>query len=339
MSTVMQAIRTYGAKSAGGPETRHRASGRPSPELYDLEETYQAHIRSVLAQQDFASLESEVREARATQARARGGVFKLLLLYEAVSSPLSGKQAADPDWRDQLATIQKWIAAHPGSAAAHIALADAYINYAWAARGNGYANTVSDSGWEHFNERIGIAKAKLIDAKIEEKCPYWYEVMQMVAVAEGWDKRQARELFDSATAFAPNYYHFYREYANFLLPKWYGEEGEMQAFAEKASTWLPEPDGSVAYFEMASLLACQCDSTRDTLDGLSWPRIKEGYKNLVTLYGTSKKKSNRFAYMAYLAKDKAAAREAFTQAGDDWEETVWQTAATYQITKKSAFSE
>jgi len=43
--------------------------------------------------------------------------------------------------------------------------------------------------------------------------------------------------------------------------------------------------------------------------------------------------------MSYLAKDKAAAQEAFNQLGDDWEQTAWQTVGTHQVTKKWAFSE
>src|SRR5262249_41211760 len=111
--------------------------------------------------------------------------------------------------------------------------------------------------------------------------------------------QQTRELFDNATAFAPNYYHFYREYANYLLPKWYGEEGEMQRFAEQASAHLPDPEGSIVYFELGSMLACQCDNARDSLDQMSWLRIRQGYQSLVSVYGSSKLKANRFAYMSY----------------------------------------
>ena len=162
--------------------------------------------------------------------------------------------------------------------------------------------------------------------------------MQTVALAQGWDKQQARELFDRAASFAPSYYHFYREYANFLLPKWYGEDGEMQSFAEEASSKLPEPNASMTYFEVASLLACQCDPARNSLEGLSWPRIKSGYENLERLYGTSKLKANRFAYISYLAKDRTAAQKPFTQLGDDWEAAVWGTVGNYQIARKWAFS-
>ena len=113
---------------------------------------------------------------------------------------------------------------------------------------------------------------------LKEKCPYWYEAMQVVALNEGWDKPQARKLFDQAAAFEPTYYHFYREYANYLLPKWYGEEGETRLFfAEEVSSRLTPPDASVV-FEIASLLACQCDKERDSLAGMSWPRVKQGFR-------------------------------------------------------------
>src|ERR1700693_5857735 len=108
--------------------------------------------------------------------------------------------------------------------------------------------------------------------------------MQIVAYAQGWNKQQTRELFDQATAFEPTYYHYYREYANYLLPKWYGEDGETQALAEEVSSHLPEPDSSMVYFEIASLRACQCDSDRDSLEGASWPKIKQGYAEMTRLY-------------------------------------------------------
>jgi hypothetical protein len=61
-----------------------------------------------------------------------------------------------------------------------------------------------------------------------------------VALSEGWDKAQAKELLDAAVAFEPTYYNVYREYLNFLLPKWYGEPGEAEAFAEQAKA-APRP--------------------------------------------------------------------------------------------------
>ena len=49
---------------------------------------------------------------------------------------------------------------------------------------------------------------------------------------------------------------------------------------------------------------------------MSWEKIKQGYAAIDRLYGQSNLKANRFAYMAYLLGDKAAAREAFDFLGD-----------------------
>ncbi len=81
--------------------------------------------------------------------------------------------------------------------------------------------------------------------------------MQQLAIAQGWNRSQARQLLDQAVAFEPDYYHYYREHANYLLPKWYGEPGEAEAFAEEASNKVGGQEGKFVYFEIASLIMCQ----------------------------------------------------------------------------------
>jgi len=266
--------------------------------------------------------------------RLEGGVWKLFGFYEGVTKPHTGTQATDSDWDDHFATIKKWISAFPDSATARIALADSYVNYAWAARGSGYSDTVSESGWNLFGKRVELGKSTLLGAaRLKEKCPYWYEAMQKVALAQGWQKQQARELLDEAAAFEPTYYHYYREYANFLLPKWYGQEGDTQAFAEEVSARLGDPNSSIVYFEIASLLACQCDAERDSLTGMSWPRVKQGYADLQRLYGTSNLKMNRFAYMSFVAGDKSSAHDTFALLGTSWNHVVWRSAENFESAK------
>jgi hypothetical protein len=43
--------------------------------------------------------------------------------------------------------------------------------------------------------------------------------------------------------------------------------------------------------------------------------------------------------MSYVAEDKDAAQEPFSRLGDDWDQTVWHSAADYQVAKKWAFSQ
>jgi hypothetical protein len=343
IGTVMQAVREYGRGYELAPSAPKKSIPAPLPpasgEPYDTDGPYQAHIATIVAQGDFARLENEAHRIRNSKERLRGGDWKLFGFYEGVTKPLAGTRASNSDWQTLLATIKKWGSAYPDSATARIALAGTYINYGWAARGAGYSDTVSQSGWIHFRQLVELGKSTLLDAaRLKEKCSYWYEAMQVVALSQGWEDQQARELLDAATAFEPTYYRFYRNYANFTLPKWYGEEGATQAFAEEVYTRLGSRDGSMVYFEIASLLACQMDKKRDSLTGMSWTRVKEGNADLKRLYGMSNVKMNRFAYMSFLAGDKSAAREVFAELGTSWNGRVWRSADDFESARAWALT-
>jgi hypothetical protein len=328
LSTVMQTVREYGH----GPQTAQPTPSKvlaapaahPSHELDDTDGAYQAHIGLIFAQGNFAQLEQEAQKVRSSKARLTGAVWKLFGLYEGVEKPSADGHATEADWDAHLASLKKWVAAYPESATPRIALAGAYVAYAWAARGEGYADTVTRSGWKLYGQRIDLAKATLLEAaRLKEKCPYWYSVMQSVALAEGWDKSKARELFDQAVEFDPSFLQFYRAYAYFHLPKWYGEPGEAEKFAEEISQKVPGPEGDIIYFEIASEIACQYDLNESPLPKMSWEKIKAGYVAIDRLYGQSNLKANRFAFMAYLFGYKPDAQEALAFIGDHRDPAVW----------------
>jgi hypothetical protein len=214
----------------------------------------------------------------------------------------------------------------------------AYLNYGWHARGRGYSDTVTDAGGQQFRKNAAAARYVLDKAvKLKEKSPYWYEAMQHVATAEGWSKSDVRDLFEQATAFEPTYYHYYREYAGYLLPKWYGEDGEAEAFAEETAKRVQGQEGFSLYFEVASVIACPCggEDATEHLHKLSWPRIKQGYEASTQLHGTSRLKRNRYASMAFAIDDLATAQQMFTEIGEDWEPLVWWNKANFDTTKES----
>lgn len=337
-AALMQAVRAYGqnahAKEAAEvPQDAHDSSNSTNSGRAN-EGEYQTAIAADLVEKNFDELERSAHEVRTEKSRFSGGVWMLYGFYTALSSPIMGEQATDEDWKFHIATLKQWELAKPESVTARVALAETYINYADHARGQGYANTVSDTGWKLHAERNALAASTLVEAaQLKEKCPFWYEVMQHVALGQGWDKSSARELFEQAVAFEPGYYHFYREYTYYLLPKWYGRPGEAEAFAAEVSKRVSGPEGRFIYFEIASLITCQCDSNESHMEKLSWPTIKEGYAALGQLYGLSTLKTNRFAHMAYEAGDQTAAREAFATIGDDWDHQVWRSSANFESAK------
>jgi Domain of unknown function (DUF4034) len=331
--TVMRAVETYGkghAVTAVKTEPAATTGATDSKDPAQGSSSYQAHVAIVLSEEKFDELEKEAQKWRTSKVTVEGGLWRLAQLYDGVSNPPLKEKSTDADWETHFASLAKWVAKYPASATARIATAEAYVNYAWVARGTGYAEKVKENGWELFGERLEKAKSTLMDAaELKEKCPEWYSVMFNVALGDGWDKKQARELFDQAVAFEPGFLFYYNQYAYFILPKWYGEEGEAQAFAEESSKQVGGAMGSIIYFEVAGETACQCDKDRDSMEQLSWAKIKEGYANLKKVYGASNQDDNKFAYMAYSQGDKPAALEAFETIGNAWSYTVWRSGENY----------
>jgi hypothetical protein len=239
----------------------------------------------------------------------------------------------DSDYQFQFRRIEKWIAADPRSSAARISLALAYTNYATFARGDGTADTVSSAQWGLYRERTALAKdALLAAARLNERDPHWYEAMQQVAFREEWNHAHARELLDQAVAFEPSYYHYYREYADYLEPQWFGAAGAISAFAEEASSRLPEPDCSILYFRIVSSLACNCAPEVAELPGVSLPKFRTGYENVQRLYGFSNLNANRYAFVAYTLKDKPSAQQALASV-TTMEDEVWWVPRTFEAAR------
>ncbi len=332
MDVVMQTIHDYGSGHAG--LLSPGSSAKPD----ENDELYRAHINSLLVQQDFAELEKIARQNRTEKGRLLGGYWKNHEFFLATGYPRNVGGPKDSDYQDQIKTLNKWIAAYRESAAARISLANLYANYASFARGSGYANTVTDSQWQLFQQRTALAKQLLLEAaRLKERDPNWYYAMQQVAYNEGWDKTEARDLLDQAISFEPGYYHFYRLHAQYLLPQWYGQPGDIPAFAEEISSRFPEPDSSILYFQIVSSLACYCEEAMADLRHVSYPKVRQGYTNLSRLYGTSNLTANRFAFMATTIHDKPSAHEAFA-AVVTMDSDIWYTEAIFDSARNWADS-
>ncbi len=340
MSTVMDAIQQYGKGSSYAtavPPSNTKPLDFASNPLNDAPEiVFGPHMKSLLLQERFDDLESIAAKARTEKSHHSGGIWAIYVFYESVAAPLA-TSPSPKDWDAQMALLNKWIAAFPQSTTARLALATAFATRAWSARGTGYADSVDSNSWDTLKGNMALAKSTALEAALlKDKDPYWYDLMMQVSLAEGWEPGQEKTLFEQASAFEPTYYHYYRRHTLYLLPRWYGQEGEMEAFAEQTLKRLPEPTASMMYFDIVSSYSCGCMDDPPTLHGASWPKLKEGFASIARLYPASNMKLNRYAYLAYAANDKAAARDAFTQidslGGDTWKNRLqYETARAWAL--------
>lgn len=290
---------------------------------------YKKTISRMLQARRFEQLDCLADLARSHKELFPGGEWKLRTIYVALEKPQL--HATQQDWNNHLALLDQWISKKPRSITANIALADAYISYAWDARGHGYADTVSEYGWRLFDKRID--RAMHIVQKIQDlsqKCPEWYAVMQEVALAQGWTAEARQALLAEAIKTEPGYYYYYRGYAVSILPQWGGEEGAVEEFLQKATDDVGGDSGDMLYFQVAATFAC-CHF--DQKLRFSWPRIQKGFDAVEKQTGVSLENWNRMARMAATYKDIATANKMLYRLGDQWSEDVWQTSSYFESIK------
>ena len=324
MDLIMQAVDDYGRG--------HQSSVLPppsSPIPLETEDEYMAKIKEALIESDFAQLEKMAQQNRTERGLLLGGIWKNNAFYNQLSSPISSGNETDEDYQNQITRLRQWITAYPDSATPRIAMARLFTAYAFFARGDGYADSVSNSQWNLYNERnISAEEYLLAAAHLKDRDAHWYEAMQQVAFQVGWDKTYALDLLNHTVAFEPSYYHYYREYADYLRPQWYGEPGEIAKYAEQASLQLHDPDASILYFRITSTLACNCKPQIADLPAIDWPKFKSGYSDVTRLYGASNLNANRLAWVAFKVGDNVTAQQAFSSI-DHMEMGVWWGPHTF----------
>lgn len=292
------------------------------------QEEYQQAIASLLKQHKFAELDCLADAARSQKDRFAGGSWKLHKIYSGLDEPQPG-HATEEDWREHLNRLSQWIEANPDSITARVALAKSYVGYAWNARGDGYSDTVSESGWKLFAERLNQARKVLEKSStLRVKCPEWFVAMQQVALGQQSDPEQETALYERAIAFEPGYDLYYRMHATYLLPKWNGEDGDAARFAERVSNGLGGPAGDILYFQIGAEIVCPC--TDPEFGRMSWARLQKGFEAVRAKYGDSLVNWNVFALMAVKNNDEVAADAAFKQVGDNWDKETWRTESWFR---------
>ncbi len=218
----------------------------------------------------------------------------------------------------------------PGSYTAMIALATENMNFGWKIRGHGYGDDVSDARWNELDNQLKSAFTLISDPVVlNSDCPYRYDALMQIGLLSGFGKPQMQQIFQKAIAAEPDYYHYYRLYANYLQTKWYGAPGEVVAFAGRSADQIGGPKGDFVYFEIASLLGCECGDPSE-LPHFDWPRVKSGYAAMERMFGTSVLKQNRMASMAVTMKDFETARSLFREIGNNWDRGVWRSEQRFR---------
>lgn len=294
-----------------------------------------ANAKKLLEESNFAELESLIAELTSSKARISNGSWKIVYAYEGFSLPEKEPQSA---WQEREKLLRNWVAAYPDSIAAKTALADFLTEYAWNARGSGWASKVTQDGWSLFEARLKESLNVLDDQSIaKSKSPMWYQVRMTIALGQGWRRSEYDKLFEEAKAYEPEYYEFDTSKSYYLLPRWYGRDGEWEQEAEKDA----KQPGSLGWETYARVVISKKWAYKNIFkeSKASWPETQLGLDKLLEKYPDSLELLDWYAKLACLAEDRAKAKKIFQQINGRMDLYFWNTEQNFLQNQNWAFGE
>ncbi len=160
-------------------------------------------------QNNFAAIDKIGTQLRTEKSRAPSGDWSLFTFYNCLFGAMKDEIAikSPEQWNKVESKLNRWVASEPQSAVAPIALAYAQSWHAWAFRGEGTADTVTQKQWIQFAQHMALSRRTLeANKKISSVDPQWYVEMLQVATAESWEKKDYLALYEEAMSKEPLYY-------------------------------------------------------------------------------------------------------------------------------------
>jgi hypothetical protein len=107
-----------------------------------------------------------------------------------------------------------------------------FIRWAWQERGGGFADTVTDQGWEHFRKWLSLAREEL-ERALKVNPLGWEAHVDLIEVGMGLELPHEflDEHFRAAIKLCPQSYGAYQNMFQSLMPRWGGEPKVFLAFA------------------------------------------------------------------------------------------------------------
>ncbi len=264
---------------------------------------YMARIRNLLEQEKFADLEQLGKEAREKRDFLDGNQ-RLRLFYSALYPPLAETEAAR---LEQIDRAGDWQKAFPESVIPRLVAADNWISFGYAARGTGFANTVTEEGWKAFNARMAKAENVLRAAgSFESRDAEYYTRLIGLAQSQSVSRELVDPLFEKALNLDSTYYPACLAMAHYLLPRWHGEPGDEVKLAEYLFKRIDGPAGKIAY-AMIAMQHAHYDGMQLLTAAYPYEHLMAGFEAIADEFPTQFDKIERGAWLAAVSDDRTAA--------------------------------
>ena len=252
---------------------------------------------------DFAGIERQMMAWCDDKQRYPDGRSKMMAFTNAFRLQFTSWQEWDKE-RDKLA---RWHAAAPDSLAESLVEAMYWRDYAWKARGGGYASTVPKEAWELFGERMAMASASLQRSAAQaHACPLWYDLTLQTMLESGQDLLKIEAVYDQAIAIFPASLDIRFAMANVYTERWGGSAQDYERFALRATAQTSQFEGRGMYARLYWLQDCNCSTALEftAYSRPQWRALKAGFEDLLKHYPGDLGTENKYASLACRANDR-----------------------------------
>ena len=284
--------------------------------------------------EDFKAIEDLADSARAKKLRTSSGIWVSGLVYNGIEGISQFRKVKSDEGYDKLEAIaRRWIKAYPKSPTATIAYAAILQNRAWLYRGGGgYASTVSEQQFAAFHKQIEKAKKyELAHRAAASADPNWaMYFLETLTFEEGNRQEEFERTFAEAVRLFPDYYPVYFAAADYYLPKWHGDAGEVEHFARQVMTSRGGRIGKMLYARIYWYASQNQFKGGIFLVSLArWNDMREGLETIVSDY-PDQWNINHYAKFACLVIDQETTRKAFDMMKGEPISKAWSSTKQYE---------
>ncbi len=238
------------------------------------------------------------------------------------------------------ARLDNWRKALAKSKTPLLAASQYHIQQAWKARGTGFAGGITEEGWMAFRDNMEKSRDLLAEAeKLPGNDPDLYAQQIEVAKCLSWPREETDKIVEKLLKNSPHYYPAHQAMAEYLLPRWHGEEGDMEAYAAKVADTIGGDEGAKVYARIASRVSRYYPSIHFfRVTKFEYPRIRQGLAAILKEQPESAEHLNEACFFAVLNVDFETARTHFStleKLGDPWTARLWGLESQYSASKKS----
>jgi hypothetical protein len=337
VDVAKQATRPVPASVPAPVKPERQSALAAAQEIVDQESELTTRVISLLSQRKFADLEQMASGFRESAAEFASSYRKLALFYASISTP-----ALEYGTEQQhLQLVEDWMKASPSSATAAVASAQTYINYASAARGQSYANTVTDEAWKKFQKLMARARDIVVASKAFAAADPEYQASRVMIAGPACDHLE--ELIHDPQLMKVGDFTVWRIAGQYFLPRWCGTPDAYRRLAELAASSTRAKYGDGLY-ALIAFDAVRIEQDRQTVAPykFEWPRIRQGFLDLIQRYPNAPLNYHRLAVIARFFDDRATARMTFEKPVIGWDSfatLIWTSQYEFEQSRTWAMTD